>query len=117
MDVGHIVLGVTRRAGAGDCAPLLHLLAATDVERPEVGERHLVPVDGEDRHGQAVRGNLPRVRHLSARRRSDEGRPAERDVDSAVLAARVRVVTEDELAQDWAFRRPCPSPRSRRADQ
>jgi hypothetical protein len=108
MHVGDVVLGDAGRAGLGDGIALGNAGAALHQQRAQVRERRLVAVAGEDRHGQPVRRDLSGERDVARGRRADDTRVAERDVDSAMLAACIRVVAEHEAAQHRALRGPRP---------
>lgn len=108
MDVGHVVLGVSRRPGLGERVPLGNDVARTHLQRPEVRERCLVAVGRRDRHGEPVGRDAARERNLAARGSSHHGSPAHRDVDAAVLTSRVRVLAESERTKDGAVHGPGP---------
>ena len=110
MDVRDVVLRIARRSGLCDRGALLDRRSALDEQRPEMGEGRLVAVASGDRHGQAVRGNLPGERDLPTRRRAHEVGATERDVDATVLPARVLVLQDGKLAKHRAVRGPCPRP-------
>jgi hypothetical protein len=117
VHVRHRVLGLARRPGVGDRLTLGHLVAAPDAKVAEVHEGRLVPARGRDGDRGAVRGKRPCERHLTGRRRSGRGRIAERDVDPAVLAARVLVGADREPTEHRAVRRPRPRPGGRAGDE
>jgi hypothetical protein len=108
MDVRHGVLGLARRAGVCDGVALRHLHAALDAQRAEVRQRRLVPVAGDDRHRQPVRGHRPCERDLTRCGSTDHRSAVEGDVDPPMLAARVLVVSDRVAAQHSAVGRPGP---------
>jgi hypothetical protein len=80
--------------------PLLH------AERAEMNEGHRVAIAGLDRHDLAVRPDRAREGHDACRRCYD-ARPCRRgDIDTAMLAARVRVVAESKGSFDITGRGP-----------
>jgi hypothetical protein len=82
-----------------------------------MGQRDLETVRRLDRDREAVRRHLAGERDLPLCRSSYRHRVPERDVDAAVLAAGVRVVTDREAAQHLAVRRPGPGRRGRCRDE
>ena len=116
VHVRDLVLGRAGGACLGDRLPLGDERATLHEQRADVRERHLVPARSEDRDRQPVRRNLARERHLASRRRPDDLRAAEGDVDAAMLPAGVRVVPEREAAEHLALSgpRPCTGRRRRR---
>ena len=117
MDVRDAVLGLARRPDLGDQVSSGHRRSASDPQRAEVRERHLVPVGRRDGHRQPVRGNLACEGHLAGDGRPNGVRVAHGDVDATVLSGSVRVVTERERAQDDAVDRPAPGGRRRCRDE
>lgn len=108
MHVGSCVLRLARRARLCDDIAFRHVRAAPDRDRTDVRERRLGAVGRRDRDRQAVRGHLAGERHLAGYRGSDDVCFADGDVDAAMLARGVLVVTDRELAKHGAFDRPCP---------
>ena len=96
VDVRLFPLGVAARADRADDFALLELRPSGNADRAEVDERDRVAVGGADRQAQPLAGQLPdeggdarcRSPHVGPRRRGD--------VDSPVLAARVRILVGDE---------------------
>ncbi len=117
VHVRDLVLGRAGGACLGDRLPLGDERATLHEQRADVRERHLVPARSEDRDRQPVRRNLGRKRHLARRRRPDDLRAPEGDVDAAMLPAGVRVVPEREAAQHLALRGPRPRSGRRRRRQ
>jgi hypothetical protein len=117
VDVRHVVLGDPRRPRLGDRLPLLDGRTALDEERTDMSQRRLVAVGGDDRHGQPVGRNLTGERDLTRSRCAHDEGLAERDVDPAVLPARIRVVAERELPEHRSVRGPRPRLRTRRGEQ
>jgi hypothetical protein len=115
LDVGTVHLGVAARADRPDAVALGDRRALGNRDRPQLRERHRPLVRGQDRH-----------RLAAARNRAGEGdHPGSRsehrlprltaDVDSPMLASRVRVCrVERERKEDRPVRRP--RPRSCRPD-
>ena len=108
VDVRRVVLGVARRPGGGDRRPLGHDVSAAYGQRAEVRQRGLVPVARRDGHGEPVGGHGPGEGDLAGCGRTHAGCVPERDVDSSMLPACVRVVAEREPSQDRPVRRPTP---------
>jgi hypothetical protein len=117
MDVRHLVLRETRRAGRGDGRALVDSRPLSDEQRAEVGERDLVSGVRLDRDRPPVRRHGARERDLARDRRAHDLGRAEGDVHAAVLAGRERVVTEGELAQHLALDRPRPGASILRQDE
>jgi hypothetical protein len=111
------MLGRAGWPGIRDGLAFLDPIAALHEQWAEMSQRRLVSTRGRDRHRQAVRWNLAGEGHLAGRRSAHDPGVAERDVDSAVLAAGVRVVSQREAAEDLALGRPRPGPRPRREDE
>jgi hypothetical protein len=97
VHVGHRVLRLAGRAGIREHRALHDRLAATDVQLAEVGQRRLV-LPGRDGHRETVPRRRTRERHLAGNGCTDGGRAAERDVEPAVLPARIRVAAHGEAA-------------------
>ncbi len=114
MDVRLSDLDLTGGTDGGNGLPVDDGRVLGDFDRPEVGQRHGVPVGRDDRQALARgrdgarEGDRPgRGRHHGTTR----GRP---DVETAVLPGGIRVSwIEDERLEDWAVHRP--RPRSRRS--
>ena len=105
MDIRDAVLRLPGRTGTGDPLALGDALAPPDLEVAQVRERRLVTVAGQDRDGEPVRRHLAGEGHLAGRGCADEVR-LDRDVDSAMLAAGVGVVSDGVPAEDRPVRRP-----------
>lgn len=112
VDVGDVVLGFSRRPGAGDRLAFANAVALPHAQRAEVGERRPVAVAGRDRDRQPVRGQGAGEGHLARDRRPDLPGSGERDIDPPVLPAGVRIRPERELAEDRPVCRPGPGERA-----
>ena len=108
VDVGHGLLGLSRRSRVCDGVAFGYVLPTPDEERAGVREGGLVPVAGFDCDGDAVGRNRPREADLPARRRPDHRRAAHGDVDPSVLPGRIRAVRNRELPEDRAVGGPGP---------
>jgi hypothetical protein len=86
-------------------------------ERPEVQQRHRVPVRGFDRKRAAAGRNGSGEGDDAARRRRDVSVRRRPDVDAAMQTTRIRVGVEAERLQHRPLDGPCPSARSRGRDQ
>lgn len=75
-------------------------------------QRGLVAVRRRDGDRQAVRRHLTRERDFAGDRGDHDRRPANGDVDAAVLAGGILVVSNRELAQHGAVDRPGPRERT-----
>jgi hypothetical protein len=84
---------------------------------PEMDERHRVAVRSLNRHDFAVPGRRSCERDRSVRRRAHARAGLAGNVDAAVLAARVRIVSERKVTQDGAVGRPCPGTRVGRYEE
>jgi hypothetical protein len=108
VNVWDLVLGSPRRTRLGDRIPLVEARTAPDEHGAQVRQRRLVPIRRLDRDGEPMGRNLARERHLATDGRPHNGGAPKSDVYPPVLAARIGVVTERELAEDVAVCRPCP---------
>jgi hypothetical protein len=117
MDVRGVVLCLTRRARLGHRVALLDPITLADEKPAEVRQGRLLALCRANGDGQTVRGDLAREGHLARRWRSHARGVADRDVDPAMLPARVRVVPETEGAEHGPVGRPRPRERSWRSDQ
>jgi hypothetical protein len=79
-----------------------------DPDRAEVQQRDGVPVRRPDRDRLSARGDAARERDDPRRRRANVPAQVARDVDAAMLASRIRIVSEDERAEHGAVDRPGP---------
>jgi hypothetical protein len=113
MHIRDVVLGLARRTSLGDRGALLHDRTAPHEQRAEMREGHLVAGRGRNGHRRAMCRYRAREGDLSGGGSADNGGSGERDVDSPMLAACVRVVAERIAAQHWAVRRPGPGERVR----
>jgi hypothetical protein len=117
MNVRHVVLGRPGRAGAGDRVTLPDDRAALHEQRPEMGQRDLVPARGEDRDCQPVRRNPTGEGDVPTRRGTDDLGVSESEVDAAMLAAEIGVVADREATQDLSLRGPRPGACARNRDE
>ncbi|MDQ3425737.1 MAG: hypothetical protein M3435_05955 [Actinomycetota bacterium] len=117
MDVGNLVLDGAGRTRLGHRAALRHKFVALHKERPEMGQRDLVTIRGEDGDREPARRNLPGECNLAGDGGTNHSSAAESDVDTSVLSARIGVVAERELTEDVAVRRPGPSLGARRGGE
>lgn len=111
MHVRNVVFGIARGPGLGNGPAFFDEIAASHEQRAEMRERRLVTARGDDRDRRPVSWDLTRERDLSGRRRADDRRAVERDVDPAVLSARVRVVADGVTAQHGTVGGPGPGER------
>jgi hypothetical protein len=111
VHVRDVVFGVARRARLRDRLALLDDVATSHEQRAEMRERRLVTAGRNDRDRRAVRRDLAGERHLSRRRRANDRRAIQGDVDAAVLSARVWVVADRVSAQHRTVGGPGPRER------
>lgn len=109
IDVGLRQFGDSTRPDGSDEGSLGHGVAAPHRDRAEMHERDRVAVRRLDR-------DRPAAHRHGAREGDDPGRRGEHgcarrsaDVDSAVLARRVRIVAEQKRSQHGALHRPRPA--------
>ncbi len=121
MDVRNRVLCIARRPRVSDRVSLGDERALPDAEGPEMRERRLVSVTGDDRDRQAVRRDLAGERHLARRGGADGGAFVYRDVDAAMLARGVLVsghcIATEHVAVGWPDPRPGGCAGDERPDQ
>jgi hypothetical protein len=118
VDVGPVHLRRAARADGADRSTLRHGRVARDGDRAEVRQRDRQPVGRLDRHRLAARRYGPREADDAGRRRDDGRVRGRRDVDAAVLPARVGMRrVEREALDDGARDGPRPGARRRRPDQ
>jgi hypothetical protein len=118
IDVRDVQLGHSARADGPHRLALAHCGSSPHAERPEVHERDGVAVLGLDRHDPAAAGDGARERDRSRGRCADGSSGGGADVDSAVLACRVRVGgIEGEPDQHRSCHRPGPAESRSRDDQ
>lgn len=115
VDVRFGPFGVAARADRAHDLPFGERRPRRCSDRAEVDERDRVPVRSANRQAEALPGNLPRERDDAARGRQHVRPGRSADVDSAVLAAGVRVVVGDERPQHRAVDRPGPGRSARSA--
>jgi hypothetical protein len=117
VDVGLRPLCLAARADRAhdlaflDCGPGAHS------DRSEVDERDRVAAGGANRQAQALVGQLPDEGGDSRRRSPNLCAHRRRDVNSPVLAARVRISFGGERAQHCTLYRPRPSSGSRAQEE
>ena len=108
VDVRLRPLGVPAGADRAHHLPLLDRRARSDADRPEMDERHGIPVGRPDGEAEPLMRQLPDEGD-DARGRGANVRTGRRaDVDSTVLAAGVGVVLGDERPQHGAIDWPSP---------
>jgi hypothetical protein len=117
VDARHRLLGRAARAHRPDRRTLAHLVAFRDADRAEMDEGHRIAVGGEDGDALTVGRERSGERDDTRRRRPDRRAFCARDVDAAVLAARVGVGPELERAKHVASRRPGPRTRLAAEDE
>lgn len=88
------MLGSAARADRPHCRALGDGRAPGERERAEVEERDGVAARGPDGDGEPAAGNGPREGDRPRRRSANRCAGGTADVDSSMLAARVRVVAE-----------------------
>ena len=117
MDVGLGRCGIDARpASAHDCT-LRHHVALGDHGLGELEQRDRVAVGGLDRHTAPALRERAHEGDAPARRGANLGPGGDADVDTAVLAARVRVRADGERAQHRTVGGPGPTERSRGDDE
>ncbi len=88
-----------------------HLVAPLDLDLRQVEVRRVeLPVGGPDRHRLARGSERAGVADRAGRGRADRRAHLARDVDSAVVASRVRIPAGSVLRQDLPLDRPRPVP-------
>ncbi len=117
MHVGLVVLGHSASTGSRDDVAFPDPDTLGHGGDAEMHEGDGIAVLRQDRHRAAVRGHDADERDDPCRRRDHRGPFRGADVDTAMLAAGVRIVAEQEWLQHGTFGRPCPGASGRRADQ
>jgi hypothetical protein len=122
MDVGHRQLGLAAWADRADRHALRDRGAAPNRYGAEMQDGDRVTVLRLDRDGPAADGDGPCEGDDSGCRREHRRTRGRSNVDSAVLAGRVRIVAEQERSQYRALHRPRPAesrgrPRQRGGDR
>ena len=122
IDVGHRQLGLAAWADRADRRALRDRGAAPNRHGAEMQDGDRVAVLGLDRDGPAADGDGPCEGDDSGCRREHRCPRGRSDVDSAMLAGRVRIVAEQEGPQYRALHRPRPAesrgrPRKRGGDR
>jgi hypothetical protein len=112
MDVRLGTFGLTARADRPHDLALADRRANADSDRAEVDEGDRVAVLGTDRQAAALPRQLPCKRDHPCRRGAHFGSRRRADVDSSVLAARIRIAFGDERPEHRAFDRPAPRGRA-----
>ncbi len=108
MQVGLVQLGLAGRADGPDDVAFRDCGALAHRRRAELDERDRESVGGLDRHGDAVLRDGAREGHRASSRGPDGSSGLATDVDAAMLASRVRIVSEDERLQNRAVGWPGP---------
>ncbi len=112
MDVRLAHLGVAARSDCPDAVAFGDCRALLNGDRPEVGERHVVPVGRLDRDRLAARRHRARERHDSRSRSEHRRTRIAADVEAAMLPRRVRLrAVEGERLEHRAVGRPRPRAR------
>ena len=101
-------------AGDADLCSLGHCKAALDARRAELEQRHGVAIVGRDRDRSAATRDEADERDGAGSGSADRAADLGTDVDAAVLAAGVGVVTEHKRAEDRPVERPRPGASGRR---
>jgi len=114
VDVRLRPLGIAARADRADDFTLRDLSPDRHAGRAEVHERDRPAVRSSNRQAQTLVRRSPGERDDPARGRTDVRACRGADVDAAMLAARVRVVSRDERPQHGTVDGPCPRRRPRR---
>jgi hypothetical protein len=109
MDVRNLVLGRSARSDRPDRRPFANRVTFLDGERAKLNERDRVAVVGLDRDDLSVRAYRPGECDGPGSRCEYGSAAIPADVDSAMLAARVRVAAEDERLEHVARSRPRPA--------
>jgi hypothetical protein len=122
IDVGHRQLGLAAWADRANRHALCDRGAAPNRHGAEMQDGDRVAVLGLDRHGPAADGDGSCEGDDSGCRREHRRPRGRSDVDSAMLAGRVRIVAEQEGPQYRALHRPRPAesrgrPRQRGGDR
>ena len=113
VDVGLRPFHVTARADRAHHLALLDRRARSHADRPQMDERDGIPVGRPDGEAEPLMRELPDEGDDARGRGANVCTGRRGDVDSTVLAARVRVVLDDEGPQHGAVDRPGPGTRAR----
>ncbi len=106
MDVRPVHFRGSARSNRPDLGALAHGVSLFHAERTQMDEGHRVSVAGLDRHDLAVCTDRAREGDDARRRCYDARSRWPGDIDTAMLAARVRVVADDKGSYDITGRRP-----------
>jgi hypothetical protein len=117
MDVRLRPLDLTARPDGAHGFAFLDRRAGAHADRAEVHEGDRVAVRSANRQAEPLVRQPAGERHDAGGRCPDISGRSRRDVDSAVLAAGIRVVRCDERAQHWAVDGPRPARRRRAGDE
>lgn len=115
VDVGLGPLGLAARADGAHDLPFLDRRPSPYPDRSEVHERDRVALGGANRQAEPLVRKLPDERRDARCRSPDFGTCGRRNVDSPMLAARVRIPFCDERSQHQTV--DGPRPRTRRRAQ
>jgi hypothetical protein len=117
VDVRLCPLGIAARADSAHDLAFLDRGTGANPDRSEVDERDRVAVGGANRQAQTFARQLPDEGRDARCRSPDLGTRRRSDVDSPVLATRVRISFGDERAQHWTVDRPGPGLCSRAQEE
>jgi hypothetical protein len=117
MDVRLGMLGVAARTDRADHVPFRDRRRHPNPDRPELDERHREAVRGTNRQRESRPRHEPRKADAAGGRGAYVGPRRRRDVDAAMLAARVGIVRRLEAAQHLSADRPRPCACRRRSSE
>jgi hypothetical protein len=110
------MLRLAARADGADGLTLADRRAAGDADRPEMDERHRIPVGGSDGDHAPADGHRPGEGDRAGGRRAHSRFRRSADIDAAVLAAGVGIVAEHEWSKHRPIHGPGPGECGRSAD-
>ena len=108
MNVRHVVLQGAARTDGGDRRSFTHRVTPLRSRRAEMRQRHRVAVASLNRQRPTADRHRACERDNPRDRRQHRGSRGSADVDTAVLAGRVGVITELELLHHRPVGRPRP---------
>jgi hypothetical protein len=114
VHVRHRDFGDAARPDAADDLALGDRLPAVDGRRSEMQQRQGPAVRCSNRDGHAVRRQRPGVRDHTGGWSGNAFAPTRSNVDAAMLATRIRILSEHERPHDGPADRPAPGRRVRR---
>ncbi|MEP6909102.1 MAG: hypothetical protein ABI896_01570 [Actinomycetota bacterium] len=112
MDIGLRPLGLAARADRAHDLSLAHRRSDPDPDRSQVDEGDGVAVLSPDREAQALARQSTSEGDDPGRRSDHVGSGGRTDVDSPVLAARIRIALGDERPEHRSLDRPRPRGRA-----